>query len=66
LKVRKIDNDPDLEGMVDICNMEFGKNKGLGCFLNGKLEGYCEYFLEFSEWRFGLTVYISTLFIKKG
>lgn len=45
LKVRKINNNPDLDGMVNICRMEVGKNKGLGCYLNGKLEGYCEYFL---------------------
>ena len=37
LKVKKLDNDPDLEGMIDICQMEVGMNKGLGCFLNGKL-----------------------------
>lgn len=52
--------------MINICKRDFGKNKGLGCYLYGHLEGYCEYFLEFSEWRFGLTVYISSLFISKG
>ena len=52
--------------MIDICQRHVGPNKGLGCYLNGRLEGYCEFFHEFSEWRFGITIYISTLFILEG
>ena len=64
--VKRLVKEPNLEGMTDICLRNVGTNKGLGCYLNGKLEGYCEFFHEFSEWRFGITTYISTLFIRRN
>ena len=33
---------------------------------DGKIEGYCEYFHEFSEWRFGVMIYISVLYLKEA
>lgn len=45
LKVKRLEQEPNVKGMINICKRDFGKNKGLGCYLNGNLEGYCEYFL---------------------
>ena len=64
-KIKRLVNEPNLTGLTDVCLRDVGRNKGLGCYLNGKLEGYCEFFHEFSEWRFGVTTYISTLFVHK-
>ncbi len=37
LIVKRLEQLPNVQGMINVCKKDFGKNKGLGCYLNGHL-----------------------------